>query len=73
VERASARSRRAQAGRELSPADLKRSSRRIRSSSGLPDAFLVRRGDSAHISGEFKKSALRERFKDYRLAEEAKT
>jgi fatty-acyl-CoA synthase len=39
----------------------------------LPDAFEFIDAIPRTSAGKFKKSALRERFKDYRLAEEAAT
>jgi len=60
-------------GASASPADLKAFLAPQFAKFWLPDAFEFVEAIPRTSAGKFKKSALRERFKDYRLAEEAKT
>jgi len=60
-------------GHTASPAELKAFLAPSFSKFWLPDAFEFIDAIPRTSAGKFKKSALRERFKDYRLAEEAPT
>jgi fatty-acyl-CoA synthase len=60
-------------GHTASPAELKAFLAPSFPKFWLPDAFEFVDAIPRTSAGKFKKSALRERFKDYRLAEEATT
>jgi len=60
-------------GQSASPEELRAFLAPSFSKFWLPDAFEFIDAIPRTSAGKFKKSALRERFKDYRLAEEAKT
>ena len=69
MDRAAARRRRAEAGRDGDARrSCARSSRRSFPKFWLPDAFEFIDAIPRTSAGKFKKTALRERFKDYQVA-----